>query len=85
MEEVWRPFLYEFALYPDVDPRLTTSDDVDKYRQAISIENHNTHCNELIFLAGCALPLNGSLLLEHGLSWVIGFSTTISVFFPQAK
>ena len=51
-----RPFVYEYALFPDVDPKLTTFDDVDKYKKAISIANHNEDCNELVFLAGRPSP-----------------------------
>ena len=51
-EEQRRPFVYEYALLPDVDPKLTTFDDVDKYKQAISIQNYNVDCNELVFLTG---------------------------------
>ena len=35
-----------------MEPKLTTFDDVERYKQAISIEDHNTDCNELVFLAG---------------------------------
>lgn len=52
MEEERRPVIHEYALFPNVEPKLTTFDDVDKYKQAISIENHNANCNELVFLAG---------------------------------
>lgn len=47
-----RPFVYEYALFPNAHPKLTTFDDVDKYKQAISIENHNANCNEIVFLTG---------------------------------
>ena len=52
LEEERRPFVYEYALSPNVEPKLTTFDDVEKYKQAMSIEDHNTDCNELVFLAG---------------------------------
>ncbi len=52
VEDECRPFIYEYALFPDVDPKLTIFDDVGKYKQAISSENHNADCNELVFLAG---------------------------------
>ena len=51
-----RPFVYEYALLPNVDPKLTTFDDVDKYKQTMSIKNHNADCNELVFLAGRPSP-----------------------------
>lgn len=50
------PFVYEYALFPDVDPKLTTFDDVDKYKHAISIGNRNANCNELVFMAGRPSP-----------------------------
>lgn len=51
-EEDCRPFVYEYSLFSGVVPKLTTFDDVDKYKQTISIESYNADCNELIFLAG---------------------------------
>lgn len=51
-EKKRRPFVYEYALSPDMDPKLTAFDNVDKYKQAISTPNHNADRNELFFLAG---------------------------------
>ena len=47
-----RIFVYEYALLPNAHAKLTTFDDVDKYKLAISIENYNADCNELVFLTG---------------------------------
>lgn len=47
-----RPFIYEYALFPATEPKLTTFDNVDEYKQTISNNTYNADCNELVFLAG---------------------------------
>ena len=52
VEEESRTFVYEYALSRETHPKLTTFDNVDRYKQAISVENYNAGCNEIVFLTG---------------------------------
>ena len=55
-EEDLRPFVYEYALFPDADPKLKIFNDADNYKQTISNEDYNADCNELVFVVGRPSP-----------------------------
>ena len=55
-KEGCRPFIYEYVFSTREEPRLTTFDNVDKYKQTICDDAYSADRNELVFLAGRPSP-----------------------------